>query len=154
MLQRWGCAGPSLGHSSPQLLAARALPPCYLLGVSPTGPQNPPWLHGCSHPSAVGAAAAGNQPHPCGDVGGQWMQDAALVLLTSAGFGRAQSLPCLSSSSSPPSCTSAFMVFLHPRGSGRWFCSSLCPVHRGVQGEPSLAPVHGAHLPAAPGGLQ
>lgn len=42
------------------------------------------------------------------------------------GFGGARSLPCLSSGSSPHSCTSALMGFLHPWGSGHRFCSSLC----------------------------
>ena len=83
MLQRWGCAGPSVGHGSPRLPAAWALTPCYLLAVSHTGPQNPPWPPGRSHPSAVGAAAAGNQPRPCSDAGMCRMQDAVLALPTS-----------------------------------------------------------------------
>lgn len=65
----------------------------------------------------------------------------------------ARSIPCLSRGSSPSlSCISALVVFLHPRGSGRWVCSSFWT--GGVRGEPRLAPIHGAHPPAAPGGLR
>lgn len=153
----------SFPNSSPSCLPRAR---CAVLGLSGTQLEH----HGHSLPAMCWGSSTPNPkmcpiPLPSGMLlwemnpmhegmrEGSWMQDAALVLQPQC--GGAQSLPGLSSSSSAP-CTSALMVFLHPRGSGCWFCS-LCPVPRGefaVWGDPRWAPGHGTHPPAAPRGFQ
>lgn len=117
---------------SPQLPAARALTPCDLPGVSPTGPQKfPPACPGAPIPPPSGLPL----PQGTGPIRAAMREGSGCRMLrwcpsSPAEFGGAQSLPSPSSGSSPRSCPSALVLSLHPRGSGRCVRRSRCLVHR------------------------